>query len=193
MYRLMALPIVLLSANLLALNLPPNYKTGENVNYSERSISLITPESTGFRFAHQSMADDSVKAPNFWITSCYETFEKGIKIPVCLIQAMDYKLEKTTLSVLVSKDSSFPVFEGKMTQKNLKEINFKIDNDKITTFSDWRTIYVMQNTIVNRMLTGNKMDFSYKYELNSKYDSRTIDLTDFKENYEFAKQVVDAN
>ena len=80
-----------------------------------------------------------------------------------------------------------------MTKKNLKEINFKIDNDKITTFSDWRTIYVMQNTIVNRMLTGNKMDFSYKYELNSKYDSRTIDLTDFKENYEFAKQVVDAN
>jgi hypothetical protein len=122
---------------------------------------------------------------DIWFVSCSKRPQKGLFEFGC-------RIEKTGFTVDITSSEEVVFFgTNSSNSKNLQPINYKIDSYPIVSIKYPLLMPSQTYSFVKKLRAGNKLDYSWKE--GQKYSTKSIDLTGFKEAYDFAYKTVFLN
>ena len=120
-----------------------------------------------------------------WFVGCSKRSRKGLFEFGC-------RIEKTGFVVDITGSEEVVVFGTNLSNdKKLKPINYKIDSYPIVSIRYSLLMPSQTYSFIEKLRAGNKLDYSWKE--GQKYSTKSIDLTGFKEAYDFAYKTVFLN
>lgn len=122
---------------------------------------------------------------DIWFVSCSKRPQKGLFEFGCRIEQTGFIVDITgSEEVVLFGTNSF-------NSKNLQSINYKIDSYPIVSIKYPLLMPSQTYSFIKKLRAGNKLDYSWKE--GQKYSTKSIDLTGFKEAYDFAYKTVFLN
>ncbi len=137
----------------------------------------------GFMVSNSLKIKPSVE--DIWFVSCSKRPLKGLFEFGC-------RIDKAGFIVDITGSEEVVLFGTNLSNsKNLQPINYKIDSYPIVSIKYPLLMPSQTYSFVRKLRAGNKLDYSWKE--GQKYSTKSIDLTGFKEAYDFAYKTVFLN
>lgn len=131
------------------------------------------------------------KKPFPWITKCFRSKPKGILETKCHIMPFDInQKDQNGMSILIDQTRSIVIFKP----MDSIQVNYKIDSQPIiSTKNDYILNTYKQNQLLDALLRGSKITYSFKKTNNSSFSSKTHDLSGIGYHVDFSNEFVRLN
>lgn len=147
---------------------------------------IISNENNDLIFILQKVHQRSQTNKDVWATKCSKSPTNGIIISRCVIQQ---PFQDKKIRILIDVESKIVSFGS----ADAEEISYRIDRKPIVHLKKYYIVNKQINSkIINELKNAERVVFSYKLK-NQTYTSEKIDLKGFKENLEFAQQIIQEN